>query len=187
MKDNKVPGTDDITSDIIKIGGTEITKELTKLYNEIMEEKRIPVCWKEGKIILFHKQGDKTDIKNYRPISLLSHVYRIFTRILQTSKKRILGENQPREQVGFRSTYSTMDHLHGLNQLIEKANKYNLELRVDCIDYDKAFDSVKHKDLFTALRKVGVNEGYVQLLEDIYPDATAKIKNPYRKWCLKNY
>ena len=51
-----------------------------------------------------------------------------------------------------------MDHLHALNQVIEKA-----------------FDSVERKDLFTALRKVGVNEGYVQLLEDIYTDAKAKI------------
>ena len=175
MKDNKAPGTDDITSDIIKIGGAGIIKELTKLYNQIMEEKRIPVCWKEAKIILLHKKGDKTDIKNYRPISLLSHVYKIFTRILQTRMKRILDENQPREQAGFRSAYSTLDHLHALNQVIEKANEYNLELCVGYIDYEKAFDSVEHKDLFTALRKVGVNEGYVQLLEDIYTDATAKI------------
>ena len=175
MKDNKAPGTDDITSDIIKIGGARIIKELTKLYNQIMEEKRIPVCWKEAKIILLHKKGDKTDIKNYRPISLLSHVYKIFTRILQTRMKRILDENQPREQAGFRSAYSTLDHLHALNQVIEKANEYNLELCVGYIDYEKAFDSVEHKDLFTALRKVGVNEGYVQLLEDIYTDATAKI------------
>ena len=68
-----------------------------------------------------------------------------------------------------------MDHLHALNHMIEKANEYNLELDVGYIDYEKAFDSVEHKDLFTALRKVGINEGYVQLLEDIYTDATAKI------------
>ena len=168
MKDNKAPGTDDITSDIIKIGGEEITEELAKLYNQIMDEKKIPTSWKEAKIILLYKKGDKTDIKNYRPISLLSHVYKIFTRILQTRIKEILDENQPREQAGFRSAYA-------LNQVIEKANEYNLELCVGYIDYEKAFDSVEHEDLFTALRKVGVNEGYVKLLEDIYTNATAKI------------
>ena len=57
MKNNKAPGIDDITSDIIKIGGVGITMELTKLYNQIMEEKRIPVWWKEAKIILLHKKG----------------------------------------------------------------------------------------------------------------------------------
>ena len=59
-------------------------------------------------------------------------MYKIFTRILQTRMKRILDENQPREQAGFRSADSTMDHLHALNQVIEKANEYNLEL---CVDY----------------------------------------------------
>ena len=181
MKDNKAPGTDDITSYAIKIMGKEIAEELTRLYNQIMEEKRIPVMpvsWKEAKIIFLHKKVVRQHIKKktYRPISLLSHVYKIFTRILQTKRtKRILDEKQPRGQAGFRSGYSTMDHLHALNQVIEKANEYNLELCVGFIDYDKAFDSVEHKDLFTALCKVGVNERYVQLLEDIYTEANANI------------
>ena len=64
----------------------------------------------------------------------------------------LLDENQPREQAGFRSEFSTSDHLHALNQAIEKANEYNLKLCVGYIDYEKAFDSVEHKDLFTALR-----------------------------------
>ena len=53
-------------------------------------------------------------------------MYKIFTRILQTRMKRILDENQQREQAGLRIAYSTMDHLHALNQVIEKANEYNL-------------------------------------------------------------
>ena len=43
------------------------------------------------------------------------------------------------------------------------------------IDYEKAFDSVEHTDLFTALRNIGVGEIYVQILEDIYTNATATI------------
>ena len=52
--------------------------------------------------------------------------------------KRTLDENQPREQAGFRSAYSTMDYLLALNQAIEKANEYNLKLCVGHIDYEKA-------------------------------------------------
>ncbi|XP_072048312.1 uncharacterized protein [Amphiura filiformis] len=151
MKDSKAPGTDDITSDIIKVGGAGITQHLVGLYNQILDEKRIPVCWKEAKVILLYKKGEKTDIKTYRPISLLSHVYKIFTRIIQNRIKGVLDENQPREQAGFRIGYSTVDHLHAINQLIEKANEYNLKLCIGYIDYEKAFDSVEHKDLFTAL------------------------------------
>ncbi|XP_072041185.1 uncharacterized protein [Amphiura filiformis] len=99
MKDNKAPGTDDISSDVYKIGGAEIITQLTRLNNQILTEKKIPAAWKEAKIILLHKKGDKEDIKNYRPISLLSHAYKIFTRLIQNRIKIILDENQPREYV----------------------------------------------------------------------------------------
>ena len=89
MKDNKAPGTDDITSDIIKIGGDETTAELAKLYNQILDEKRIPACWKEAKVILLFKKGDKTDIKNYRDLSVCYHMY---TRFLQGLYRQGLKE-----------------------------------------------------------------------------------------------
>ena len=163
MKDNKAPGND-LSSDIFKIGGDEINKQLVKLYNHILSEKKIPVKWNEAKIILLYKKRDKADIKNYRKLSFLSHAYKIFTRIIQNRIKRILDENQPREQAGFRKGFSTADHLHALKQLIEKANEYQLKLCVGYIDYEKAFDSVEHSDLFTALRKIGVSEGYMCIL-----------------------
>ena len=106
---------------------------------------------------------------------MLSHAYKIFTRIIQNRIKHILDTNQPREQAGFREGYSTTDHLQALNQLIEKANEYQLKLCIGFIDYEKAFDSVEHDNLFAALRKVGVNEGYVKIIEDIYTNATATI------------
>ena len=58
-------------------------------------------------------------INNYRLISLLSHMYKLFTRILQKRMKKVLDENQPREQIGFRKGYSTVDHHQTINQLIE--------------------------------------------------------------------
>ena len=71
--------------------------------------------------------------------------------------------------------YSTTDHLHALNQLIEKANEYQLNLCVGYMDYEIAFNSVEHADLFIALRKTGVNETYVKIIEDIYTNAVAII------------
>ena len=60
-----------------------------------------------------------------------------------------------------------MDHLLAINQLIEKSNEYQLDLCIGFIDYEKAFDSIEHPDLFQALRDIGINEGYVCILEDI--------------------
>ena len=81
-------------------------------------------------------------------VSLLSHSYKIFTRLLQT---RI--ENQPIEQTGFRKGYSTTDNLQALNQIVEISNEYKLPLCVGFIDYEKAFGTVEHFAIFEALRK----------------------------------
>ena len=121
MKQNKAPGNDKLTCDIIKLGGNEAIKQITKIFNTILKSKKIPPEWKEAKVIILHKKGDMRDIKNYRPISLLSHMYKLFTRVLQKRMETILDANQPREQAGFRKGFATTDHLHSINQVIEKA------------------------------------------------------------------
>ena len=102
MKRHKAQGVDGITSDIIKLGGSMVLTYLTNIFNNILKTKQIPDSWHEAKIVILFKKGDPKDIKNYRPISLLSHSYKIFTRLLQTRTERTLDENQPREQAGFR-------------------------------------------------------------------------------------
>ena len=125
MKKHKAHGMDGLTSGIIKLGeggggggGAIVLTYLTNIFNNILKTKQIPDSW----------QGDPKDIKNYRPIGLLSHSYKIFTRLLQTRIERTLDEKQSREQAGFRTAYSTTDHLQALNQIIEKSNEYNLPL-----------------------------------------------------------
>ena len=81
------------------------------IFNEILESQEIPEAWREAKMIILHKKGERRDIKNYRPVSLLSHTYKLFSRAIQNRMEKVLDENQPREQAGFRKKYSTVDHL----------------------------------------------------------------------------
>ena len=175
MKRHKGQGVDGITSDIIKLGGPIVLTYLTNIFNNILKTKQIPDTWHEAKIVILFKKGDPKDIKNYRPISLPSHSYKIFTRLLQTRIERTLDENQPREQACFRKGYSTTDHLQALNQITEKSNEYNLPLCIGFIDYEKAFDIVEHFAIFEALRKTNVNETYINILQNIYNQATARV------------
>ena len=89
MKNNKAPGIDNLTSDTMILRGEESVKQLTKIIHQILETKKIPAEWKEAKMIILHKKGDTTDIKNYRPISPLSHMYKLFTRILQKRMEKV--------------------------------------------------------------------------------------------------
>lgn len=175
MKKRKAPGNDRVTSDILLMGGKSLIKYLTRAYNEILRTHKIPESWKEAKVIILFKKGSRKEIKNYRPISLLAHTYKLFTRLLQDRMEEALDTNQPREQAGFRRKFSTIDHLQALNQTIEKCNEYNKTLCIGFIDYEKAFDSVEHFSIFDSLRKININETYVKILENIYKEATARI------------
>ena len=122
------------------------------------------------------QEGDIKDINNYRPISLISHTSKLFSKVLLNRIERTLDENQGREQAGFRKGYSTTDHLHVINQLVEKCNEFSIPLCLAFVDYEKAFDSVEHIKVMEALSNQKVAAEYIELLSSIYNNATSKIR-----------
>ena len=85
--------------------------------------------------------------------------------VVTTRLEKKLDENQPREQAGFRSKYSTTDHIHAINQLKEKCREYNIPLCVAFVDYEKAFDSVQSHVILTSLQKQGIEDAYIEILK----------------------
>ena len=67
------------------------------------------------------------DSKYYRPVSLFSYMYKLFTQIFQKQMEKVLGSNQPKEQADFRKGYSRVDYLQTTNQLIKNImnSEYN--------------------------------------------------------------
>ena len=133
-------------------------------------------------MIILHKKVDMKDIKHYRPISWLSNMYKLFTWILQKWMEMVLDESQPREQAGFRkATWQLIiNHHQTINQLIEKYYIFNRPLCLGYIDYENGFDSIEHKEIFKALRTIGINETSITIqpftiLEDIYTEAAASV------------
>lgn len=167
MKDGKAPGSDGINIELIKAGGHEIWRALAIRFSRYLAEKKVPSRWKESKTVLLYKKGDKEDLKNYRPICLLSHIYKLFTRVITNRLTRYLDEQQPREQAGFRQKYSTTDHIFALNQLLERAREYQLPLCLLFVDYEKAFDSVELNAVLQALAEEGIDEHYIQLIKEL--------------------
>lgn len=176
LKNNKCPGEDNILNEIIKTGLEVITTPLQQLFNKILKTKKIPNQWRSSQIILLYKKGDKTNISNYRPISLVSTICKIFTKLIQSRLKNILEAYQPEEQVGFRRNKSTLNNLQTVNQLIEKANEYNIELFLCFVDFNKAFDSLEHSSIWEALEEAGVEKDYIDVIKELYKDNTARIK-----------
>ena len=179
LKSNKTPGEDGILNEYLKWGKEELLESITSLFNKIIRSENIPQQWYKSSIVLLHKKGNRDDLNNYRPISLMSIIYKVFMKILTNRITRRLDENQPPEQAGFRSSFSTMDHLQTINQLIEKTQEYNMTVYMAFIDYKKAFDSVEHNSVMTALEVMGTHPKYVRLIRKIYKNSKAKVKTEF--------
>lgn len=176
QKKGKAPGEDNISNELL-IGASEaITDTITTIFNEILQSGIIPHQWTTSTIILLHKKGKKEDISNYRPISLMSNVYKVFSKILLERLTKTLDYNQPKEQAGFRNDFSTIDHIHTIKQVIQKCNEYNINFYLAYVDYNKAFDSLKHVKIWEALEAQGVERKYIRLIAQIYKNMKAKIK-----------
>ena len=157
-------GEDTIGARLIKDMKHTITPILTKILNKGYETNTFPNNMKKALIKAIHKKGNPDDISNYRPISILPTLSKIFERaavdqlMTHLEDNKLLSENQH----AYRKNHSTVtclaEVINYVHRLIDK-KKYTA---IASLDLSKAFDSIKHKLLLKKLRKLGLSENSVQ-------------------------
>eukprot|EP00973_Karenia_brevis_P050366 6990483-Karenia_brevis.AAC.1 len=106
---------------MIKLGGARVVEVLLDLFNEVLSSRSPPQKWKESVISVIHKSGDERLPKNYRPITIIPVLYKLFARLLYRRLLPILDKAQCEDQAGFRKGYNTADHLLTFSILAEKS------------------------------------------------------------------
>ena len=170
------PGEDRITAEMLQVGTDVLTPHLTRIFNECLEQETVPNNFADSVITLLFKKGNPLDIKNFRPISLLSTVYKVFTTVLCRRMERDLEDNQPAEQAGFRKQFSTIDHVFAVRELMQKSCEYRFPLYMAFVDYRKAFDSVEFDSVWTALSNQGVNTKIINTIKAVYAKAQVHVR-----------
>ncbi len=99
-----------------------------------MKESFTPKQWHKTEIILLYNKGDRSHLNNYRPVSLLSNISKVFFKLIKSRIYSILDIQQPINQAGFRRGYSTIDHIFTINQVLEKSREFNFPLHIMFID-----------------------------------------------------
>jgi len=129
------------------------------LINKIWKEGEVPEEWNRGLISPIYKKGEKGEVKNYREVTLMDTVYKIYANNLNERLKKEVERKLEEELFGFREGRSTIDTIYVLNYVINReiARKRG-KVFAFFADLKAAFDKVDRTKLGEMLKKAGVGE-----------------------------
>ena len=157
---SKASGPDCIPVVVLKNCELELSYILAELFNKCLKESCFPDCWKVSSMVrVFENVGERSTAKNYRPVSLLSVVSKVFekpvnNRIVDHLEKCGLFSDF---QYGFRSSRSTADLLTVVSDRISRAFNRSRATRAVVLDISKAFGRVWHAGLLHKLKSYGIS------------------------------
>ena len=173
---NKNPGSDGITAEMLQAGGEQLARQIHTLCNKAWEEGTIPEEWGKSILVPLPKKGDLSHCSNYRTISLINHTGKVLLTVLLNRLKSHLDPYLSEEQAGFRKDRSTVHQILTLRLLAEKAKRQGKKIYNCFIDFQKAFDTIKHEVIWATLKSYGVETKMVTLLQKIYEKAQAAVR-----------
>ena len=180
LKNKKAPGESGITNIMLKNLPDEFTENIVKIYNASLSMGYFPQSFKSAIMIMIHKKGkSKDDPLNYRPISLLESIGKIYEQILNRRLKWFLEDsNQLNDcQFGFRPSRSTHTSIHTMIEFINQAHKRGLDVFAISKDIEKAFDRVHHPSLiYKIFNNFNLPELFCKSLSNFLVERKIKIK-----------
>ena len=171
LKNNKAAGIDGILNEFIKCSIDIMIPLYIKLFNKVLDTGEIPEDWLNGMIIPIYKnKGSKSDTNNYRGITLLSCVGKLFTSILNQRLTEFCENNLILKEIqsGFRKGYSTLDNIYVFKNIIELFRFKKKKLFCCFVDYKKAFDSIWREALWYKLTKFGIQGKILEVIKSLY-------------------
>ena len=177
MPSNSAPGPDKFPSIILKQCKNELAKPLYKLWRKSLDSSKVPSIHKEQSIVPIYKKDSKAEPANYRPVSLTSHILKLFERVLRSKIVTFIEENGllSNEQYGFRPGRSCITqllvHIDKIIEILE--NNQNADVLY--LDFSKAFDKVCHTTLINKLENFGIKGKILNWLKSFLDERYQKV------------
>ena len=155
LKVGKACGPDNLSPRILKECATELAPSLTCIFNRSLASSSVPSQWKEANIIPVFKNGDRSKVSNYRPVSLLCVVSKVMERCIHQHVYSTVQTIINPLQHGFTRGRSCATQLVEVYDMVSKNLDSGIQTDMLFLDFSKAFDSVNHALLLHKLELLG--------------------------------
>ena len=168
LKNNKAPGPNRVTPELVKLLGDEGRDRLLELINNCWDKEELFDEMNKAGLAVIYKKGPTEKPENYRPIALLNIGYKLMASTIQSRLANAMDDRIDPAQFGFRKKRNTAQPIHVYRRLQEMHEEARLELITILLDWEKAFDKIHQGKLLEALRRIGIPDKMVRVIESMY-------------------
>ena len=178
-QNGKAAGEDGITTEMLRALEEFGVDTLTDMYNDMYATGHIPDELLQSVYITLPKKPRATECSDFRTISLMPHVLKIFLKVIQERINQKINSEVGSNQFGSRAGSGTREGLFCFNTIAQKHVEVDNDLYTCFIDYSKAFDRIHHATLIECLEKIGVDGKDIRIITNLYwyQKAAIKIEN----------
>ena len=177
----KAAGPDGLVYESLRWLSDSAKHEVYLLMRDMYEHATVPGGLKKSNIWLLFKDGDERLPQNYRPISLASALFKLFTSCVHqllaayAEQHHILSPTQR----GFRAGKGAHELIHLINSVFEDANINRRPVVACFLDIKNAFPTVPHEKLLAIMTELGFPADAVTVVQEIYNGQTSSVITPY--------
>ena len=149
---------DEIPNELIRHIGVKGREMIRQMLSVVLRERKVPKQWKEDRISLIYKgKGNRSELDNYRGISVGSNMGKVFMRVMQNRLERVVEEEGILGEIqnAFRGDRRGIDSIFSLSQIMEICRIEKRDLYMAFVDLRKAFDRVSRASLWECLGRIG--------------------------------
>ena len=174
---SKASGPDGINNKILKECSYSLSFPLAIIFQKSIDLGYFPTSWKEAMVSAIFKKNDRQDKTNYRPISLLTCMSKVFERIVFNSLYKFLVDNKLLNSYnsGFRKNDSTINRLTALIHSLHEGLDDKKDMILILLDISKAFDKVWHPGLLFKLKQLGISQNLYNWFESYLTNRSQKV------------
>ena len=176
LKNSICCGPDGIPALVLKKCCDSLAGPLSKLFNISLRSGIFPSCWKKSYVFPVHKKGSKRDVRNYRGISALCAVSKLFEVIVLEFIKFNCCNLIANEQHGFMPKRSTTSNLVAYTSFILRAMQQRKQVDALYTDLSAAFDKINHQIAIAKLQRIGFSGSLLSWLGSYLSQREMRVK-----------